>query len=266
MKTRLSALAFTLATLIAPAANAALVTIGKDQGPIIDACYPGAPGCSFDSWDMIQNGFTAQTSTAYFDSNAFLYLHDDGGITESVFASVDGYHFDAVMANARAYSNVYQTAADPRPTGAFGDPDFDIWATGTQPAYGNVGWFGYRDGAEVAQMVYHQDGDYSDLAFGTDFVDLDRLVLRSLIPAGVIDYVLGDDTLLGVPGANWCAEWCAGVKLATLTLNVRAAAPSAVPLPAGFGPLALALMLLGLLAAAKGRKGRAPAPLRRPAA
>ncbi|WP_415182418.1 hypothetical protein [Phaeovulum sp.] len=247
--------AFTFAiafgALFAPAANAALVTIGKDEGPITIDCY----SCSWDSWDMIQNGFTAQTSIAYFDGDAFLYLHDDSGITESVFASVDGYRFDAVGANAWAYSHVYQTASTPRPAGEYGDADFDAWVNGSKPAYGNVGWYGYRSGTLVTSLVYHHDTAYSfnsfsDMTFGSTFQDLDVLVLRSLVPAGTLDYSYTGDQLT-IPNTLWCDEWCAGIRLMNLTLNVHA--PSAVPLPAAFGPLLLVLGGLGLAARRKRR-------------
>lgn len=252
MFNRFFAVFATVTALTTGTASAALVTIGKDQGPIMDACFPGNPGCSWDSWDMIQNGFTAQSSVAYFDPGAFLYLHDDSGITESVFASVDGYRFDAVAANARAYSLVNQSADSARPAGDFGDPDFDIWARAAQPAYGNVGWFGYRAGVQVATLIYHQDGDYSDLSFGSSFTNLDALVLRSLIPAGTVDYAMYGPNDALQASTYWCEEWCAGVKLNTLTLNTHVPAP--VPLPAAFGPFALALAGVGLAGRRKRRK------------
>ncbi len=155
--------------LLGPAsAQTTTVRLGAGSGPV---------ETHTDGWAIIflQNGFTWQGSVSYA-SGEFGYLHDDFGISTSVFSSVDGYRFDALDFDAAAYSKVYRAADTPRPPYP-GSPGFDYdvhdpnaiyrWAMDSRAAFSTMGWYGFRDGVEVARIEF--SGYATSRVFWEDF-------------------------------------------------------------------------------------------------
>lgn len=195
---------------------------------------------SFGPRDPVNKGFSYQQSTAYAGEDA-LYLHDDGGLTRSVFRSVEGRRFDAVEADIYGYSNAYLTGSGPAPRDWDEQSD---WLYDRKPVIDTFGWYGYRDGALVAQVEARIDKDdysFERFLFGAGFSDLDALEARVLLPDSPAIYFPELDT----PDTLWCEYWCAGFQVDSLALRVADTAPSPVPLPpAG----ALLLGALGAMA------------------
>ena len=244
-----AALAAALSLLGPASAEAVTVRIGKDAGPL--GGYVEDPALV-----RFQNGFSWQGSISYCCSSGVMaYLHDDSGISTSVFTSVDGYRFDALDFDLSTYSNVYRAGEGPRPP----DDDDDAsakWATDSKPAYVNVGWYGTRDGVEVARYEFFGSGDFPPV-FNASFSDLDSLVLRQLLPnTHLLTYDPRDPDIS--PGGVWCFEWCGGVEFYGLTLDVRDGTIAPVPLPATGLMLLSGLAALGLHRRRGGRSGVSP--------
>ena len=228
------AAALAAVALLAPAsAQATTVRLG--------AGGTGGGGAIIDGMEIqyLQSGFTWQGSVAYccYDEMA-AYLHDDSGISTSVFSSVDGYRFDALDFSLSAYSRAYRASDAPRPP----EPDnlgldgvydpYPDWAMESRPVDDDVGWYGMRNGIEVARYEFREAAGFAP-AFDGSFSDLDSLVLRQLLPEPYVTAFSADYPGI-IPGGVWCREWCGGIYFYGLTLDVHDGAPIApVPLPAG---------------------------------
>jgi len=203
---------------------------------------------SWGGGDQVTMGFSYQQSTEYATSDA-LYLHDDGGLLRSTIRSVEGLRFDAVAANALAYSNLYQTGAGPRPTSP---GERDAWLHASKPVFDNYGVFGYRREELVAEVTGWMDGGYGEyarLGFGEDFRDIDMLELRYFNPNAPVHFYPEIKT----SSTQWCLEWCGGFQIDNLTLRVEGDPPAPVPAP---GAAILLLSAVGGAVALRARSRR----------
>ncbi len=234
---RYAAMAAALVLCAAPA-QAAIVELHVDMATTVVGYT------THGDFIHLENGFSYQNSSAYQEGNR-IYLHDDGGLLETVFQSVDGHRFDVIEADIRGHSRAYRTAATPFPD-TYDWEEEAAWLYDSKLSFQNFGWFGYRKGKLVAAYTSTSDSlVFSLMKFSNAFRNLDYLVARVLLPqAEYVGAPWGDP--LG-PGSVWCDDWCAGLQIDRLALRVRGPS-TAVPLPAAVGPFLVALGGLGLYA------------------
>ena len=190
-----------------------------------------------------KDGIGYQNSSAYF-SGDWLYLHDDGGLHQSVFTSDSGLRFDALSADIRGYTRAFRTGKDKYDSG-WSDARYDRWLHDKELEFKNLGWYGYRDGVLVASYTGRIDSDtFEAFHFSDDFTDLDTLVAAVLLPKGIDTYPGG---VVTKKKTKYCEDWCAGIQVDRLTLKLDAEmAP--VPLPASGVLLLAGLAGFGLIA------------------
>lgn len=220
---------------------AALSIAGMAEAKTVDVTYGDCPETrveqlSTEVWQVKRCGFKFLTSDSYEEDA--ITLHDDyGGAAQSVVSNMNGFRFDLLTADVRAWSNAYMSGSEP------GDDYNDV------PGFThNIGIYGYRGGAVVASLEYFQR-DFDDpktLTFGSDFTGLDTLIFRMFVPKGDAFLIDFDPEFETVPrNTLWCAlYYCGGVSVGSLKVEVSDWAPATVPLPAGLPLLATALAAL----------------------
>ncbi len=221
--------------LAASSAQSAPVTVAFDNdflGPLPD------------NETAASDGFLFETSTTYPGVD-HLYLHDDAGPMTSDIRAETGERFTATSIDILTYARIYRTGA------ASNDPDLDIdaWAHGASDLLPTFTLAGYRDGLEVASMVFPTQntasngaalGSYITMALSADFANLDVLTAHLRLPQGLMTAF--DGSALD-PETDWCEEWCGGFKIDNLVVSTSQT-PASVPLPATLPLLAASIALL----------------------
>lgn len=190
----------------------------------------------------LEAGFRYENGSTYNPGDRLLLHDDDGGITLSQIRMDNGGTFDALTADISGSSRLYKTGKKKRPR----DPSkLDKWLYGRNLTYENYAFYGYREGVLVGSLTGALNGSAS-LSFGADFLGIDLLVAKLLVPDAVVDF-FGE---ISKRRTLFCREWCGDFSIHRMGLYAYDPAP--VPLPAGLPLLAGGL---GLLAAVR-RKGR----------